>query len=403
MIYKPTPTKDFLYQFIPKEFTYLLKTDKLNHKGIKLKTAYLINIIHDLILKYYFQKDEILEKELRFNIWSILLREKYGARYNYYIDYLVEHKFMTMVSDYYKAQKARTYKLNLKSLYFITKCKVYDKILLKKHSQEYLKKTFLNYINSPIPIDIREKLVNDLYKIKTDVQGALNYLKISKDNREMSYNKYLKNVISVENLGINNIFFKFDEYGRMHSNFTVLKKEIRKNFITIDGLPTYELDIKNSQPFFLIVLMKEKMLLSELIKPDVSKYIDLVKNGLIYEYLVENNVVKDRDDAKITMYRVLFGKNGHKRKENIIFLKHFPTVYDFIKNYKEHAKDYKILSHDLQLKESDFIYNKVIRHIMNRYPEMTIFTVHDSIDIPIKYKDEVDAIFNYYLRNLMTL
>jgi len=308
-----------------------------------------------------------------------------------------------MVSDYYKAQKARTYKLNLKSLYFITKCKVYDKILLKKHSQEYLKKTFLNYINSPIPIDIREKLVNDLYKIKTDVQGALNYLKISKDNREMSYNKYLKNVISVENLGINNIFFKFDEYGRMHSNFTVLKKEIRKNFITIDGLPTYELDIKNSQPFFLIMLMKEKIHLSELIKPDVSKYIDLVKNGLIYEYLIENNMVENRDDAKIMLYRVLFGKNGHKRKENIIFLKHFPTVYDFIKNYKEHAKDYKILSHDLQLKESDFIFNKVIRHLMNSFSNMTIFTVHDSIVIPIKYKDEVETIFNYYLRNLITL
>jgi hypothetical protein len=209
--------------------------------------------------------------------------------------------------------------------------------------------------------------------------------------------------MSVENLGINNIFFKFDEYGRMHTNFTVLKKEIRKNFITIDGLPTYELDIKNSQPFFLIVLMKEKMHLSELIKPDVSKYIDLVKNGLIYEYLIENKVVKNRDEAKIMMYRVLFGKNGHKRKENILFGINFPTVYQFIIDYKENAKDYKILSHDLQLRESDFIYNKVIRHIMNSYPEMTIFTIHDSIDIPIKYKDEVDAIFNYYLRNLITL
>ena len=403
MIYKLTPRKDFLYQFIPKDFTYLLKTDKLDYKGIKLKTAYLINIIHDLILKYYFQKDEILEKELRFNIWSTLLREKYGAHYNYYIDYLVEHKFMTMVSDYYKNQKARTYKLNLKSLYFITKCKITDKVILKKHSQEYLKKTFLNYTNSPIPIDIREKLVNDLYKVKTDVNGALNYLKISKDNREMSYNKYLKNVISVENLGINNIFFKFDEYGRMHTNYTVLKKDIRNNFITIDGLPTYEVDIKNSQPFFLIVLMMERMTTFEIIKPDVSRYIDLVKNGLIYEELVEKGIAEDREAAKVMMYKVLFGKNGHKRKENILFHKHFPNVYDFIRNYKEQAKDYKVLSHDLQLRESDFIYNKVIRHIMNSYPEMTIFTIHDSIDIPIKYKDEVDAIFNYYLRNLITL
>jgi hypothetical protein len=403
VIYKPTPNKEFLYQFIPDKYKYLLKTDKVEYKGLQLKTAYLVNIMHELILKYYFQKDEILEKELRFNIWSMLLKEKYGAHYNYYIDYLVEHKFMMMVSDYYRNQKARTYQLNLKSLQDVTKCKTTDKVLLKKHSQEYLKKTFLNYTNSPIPLDIREKLVNDLYKVKIDVDGAMTYLNDLRKELKIYHLKYQKNVMSVENLGINNIFFKFDEYGRMHTNFTVLKKEIRKNFITIDGLPTFELDITNSQPLFLIVLMKQKMPLSELIKPDVSRYIDLVKNGLIYEEIVEKCKVIDRDAAKIMMYKVLFGKNGHKRRENILFGRTFPTVYDFILKYKETAKDYRVLSHDLQLTESDFIFNKVIRHLMNSHPDMTIFTIHDSIDIPIKYKDEVTAIFNYYLRNLITL
>ena len=402
MIYKPTPRKDFLYQFIPEDFQYLLKTDKIEYKGIKLKTAYLINIIHELILKYYFQKDDLIEKELRFNIWSILLRKKYGAYYNFYIDYLVDHKFMVMVSDYYRNHKARTYMINSNILPYMKKCKVTDKILIKKHSQEYLMNTFLNYNNSPIPLDIRTKLVDDLYKIKIDVEGSTKLITNLKERRKIDYTKYQRNMISIENIGINNIFFKFDEYGRMHTNYTVLKKEIRKNFITFSGVPTYEFDIKNSQPLFLITLMKEKLHVSEMIKPDVTKYIGLVQNGLIYEYLMENKVVKDRDDAKILMYRVLFGKNGHKQKENISFHRHFPTVYDFIRNYKETAKDYKILSHDLQLKESDFIYNKVIRHLMNSFPEMPIFTVHDSIDIPIKYKDDVDAIFSYYLRNILT-
>lgn len=401
MIYKPSSNKKFLYQFIPEKYNYLLKTPKIEYKGINLKTDYLINIIHELILKYYFQKDEVIEKELKFNIWSTLLKEKYGAYYNYYINYLVDNKFMIMVSDYYKNQKARTYMLNLKSLQFITKCKVYDKILLKKHSQEYLKKTFLNYTNSPIPLDIREKLVNDLYKIKIDVDSSINYLNELKNNREIYHTKYQKNMISVENIGINNIFFKFDEYGRLHTNFTVLKKEIRKNYITIDGLPIYELDIKNSQPFFLILLMKDKLNMSELIKPDVSRYIDLVKNGLIYEEIVDKCKLENRDAAKIMMYRVLFGKNGVKKRENILFGKAFPTVYKFILDYKENAKDYRILSHDLQLKESDFIFNKVIKHLMKSHPDMTLFTVHDSINIPIKYKNEVSLIWEYYLRNLI--
>jgi len=403
VIYKRPSDKKFLYQFIPEKYTYLLKVPKIEYNGVNLKTDYIINIIHELILKYYFHKDDVIEKELKFNIWSILLKEKYGAYYNYYINYLVDNKFMIMSSDYYRNQKARTYMLNIKSLEYITKCKVYDKILLKKHSQEYLKKTFLNYTNSPIPLEIREKLVNDLYKVKIDVDSSINFLNKLKENREIYYNKYQKNMISVENIGINNIFFKFDEYGRMHTNFTVLKKEIRKNYITIDGLPTYEVDISNSQPLFLAVLMINKLSKSELIRPDVSKYIDLVKNNLIYDEIINICKLKDRNEAKIMMYRVLFGKNGVKKRENILFGKTFPTVYKFILDYKESAKDYKILSHDLQLKESEFIFNKVVSHLIRHYPEISIFTVHDSIVVPIKYKDKVEEIFQYYLRNLISL
>jgi hypothetical protein len=400
VIYK----KDYLNQFIPEKYLYLLKTDKILYRGFKLKTAYLVDIMNEFILKYYFQKDEsLLEKEMKFNVWSVLLREKYGTFYNYYIDYLVENEFMIMVSDYYKNQKARTYKLNSKSIHYIKMARIKDKVLIKKSSKEYLSKSFLYKNNSPIPLDIREKLVNYLYDIKIDVDSSMKFINDMKDSRKMDHCKYQKNLMSIENLKINDIFFRFDEYGRMHTNFTVLKREIRKNFITFNGIPTYELDIKNSQPLFLIVLMIEKLTKSELIKQDVSKYIDLVKNGLIYEYIVENKITKTRDDAKILMYTVLFGKNGHKRKENILFHEHFPTVYEFIRNYKESAKDYKILSHDLQLKESDFIYNKVIRHIMSVYPNIPMFTVHDSINIPIKYKDEVENIFDYYLRNLITL
>jgi hypothetical protein len=370
---------------------------------VKLKTAYLVNIIHEFLLKNYFQRDELLEKEMKFNVWSVLLREKYGTFYNYYIDYLVEHNFMIMVSDYFKNQKARTYKLNPRSIQEVKMRKIFDKVLVKKHGKEYLSKTFLYKNNSPIPLDIREKLVENLYNIDIDVDGSLKFINDLRSERKMDYNKYQKNLLSIENLGINNIFYKFDEYGRMHTNFTVLKKEIRKNFITFKGVPTYELDIKNSQPLFLIVLMIEKLPKSELIKPDVSNYINLVKNGLIYEYIVDNKIAKDRDSAKTMMYTVLFGQNGHKKKENTSFREHFPTVYEFIRNYKENARDYKILSHDLQHKESDFIYNKVIRHIMNSFPDVPLFTVHDSINVPIKYKDEIQNIFDYYVRNLISL
>ncbi|MFW6242988.1 MAG: hypothetical protein ACOC2W_02420 [bacterium] len=395
--------KDFLYQFIPNKYLYLTKIDKIEFDGVNLKTSYIINIIHELIMKFYINKHELIERETKFNMWSTLLREKYGVKYNYYIKYLIEIGFIKMVSDYFKNKKSRTYALSTKYLYNITRCKVNDKILLKKHTQEYLKKTFLNYTNSPIDLDIRKKMVDNLYKIDIDVEGAITFLNDLKNDNKICYNKYQRNLISIENLGIRNIFFKFDEYGRMHTNFTILKKDIRRRFITIDGLPTYEIDIKNSQPFFLALLMKDTLDLSEIIKSDINRYIDLVKNGLIYEEIIEKCGVKDRNEAKILMYRVLFGKNGNKKKENILFKKEFPSVYKFINDYKQKTKDYKILSHKLQLKESEFIFGKVVNHLLSSYPDMVFYTIHDSIVVPIKYKDGAQKIFDFYLRSLLTL
>lgn len=395
--------KDFLYQFIPNKFIHLTKTDKIDYKDTTLKTSYIINMIHEIIMKYYINKNELIDKEIKFNMWSLLLRDKYGIKYNYYINYLIDIGFIKMVSDYYKNKKARTYMINVGFLYNIERCKVYDRVLLKKHSKEYLQKTFLNYNNSPIDINIRKKLVDNLYKIEIDVKESLTYLKELKNNGNIDYVKYQKNLISVENLGIGNIFFKFDEYGRMHTNYTILKKEIRKNYITINKLPTFEIDIKNSQPFFLILLMKKNLPMSELIKPDVSKYIDLVKNGLIYEELIDKCKLKNREEAKILMYKVLFGKNGKKNKENILFKETFPNVHKFIYDYKEKSKDYKILSHDLQLIESDFIYGRVVNHLIKSFPDMVFYTIHDSIVVPIKYKDEAKKIFDYYLRNLLLI
>lgn len=396
-----TISRGYLYQFIPESFNYLTKIKKIEYKGVNLKTDYLINIIHELILKYYFHKSDTIEREIKFNMWSTLLRKKYGALYNSYINYLIEKDFMFMVSDYYRNKKARTYKLNRLSIQNIIRVKIVDKIILKKNSKDYLKKTFINYTNSPIPLDIRDKLVNNLYDINIDVDSSIRYLNDQRYNKKISYNKYWKNVMSIENLGIQNIFFKFDEYGRMHTNFTVLKKDIRKNYITINDEPISEIDLSNSQPLFLAVLMKNELEPKHLINPEITRYFELVENGLIYEELMNKCDIKDRDEAKIMMYKVLFGINGDSRKYNRMFYNIFPKVYSFITEFKDINDNYKTLSHALQNLESNFIFNHVIKHIYEKYPNIILFTVHDSICIPLSYKNDIRNIFDYYKRKLL--
>jgi hypothetical protein len=76
----------------------------------------------------------------------------------------------------------------------------------------------------------------------------------------------------------------------------------------------------------------------------------------------------------------------------------FPTIHQFIKNYKKENGDYRVLAYDLQKAESDLVFNTVIKKVMQFYPEIKLITIHDSIVIPRKYKEEVNQIFEIELK-----
>lgn len=391
-----------LIVFIPnKLIEELTGTRKIKYKGINLKTDYIMNIIHEVYLKYYFDRRRV-ERELTFNLWSSILKEKYGEYYNYYINYLIDIGFIIMVCDYVKGEKSRTYKMNREYYINIKQVEIKDKVLIKKHSKEYLKKTYVTLNNSTIPVDIRAKLVDDLYDIKINYDSAMEYIENLHDEKKICKPKYIKNLQAIDAINKSILYFKFDEYGRMHTNFTVLKKKIRRNMLSIDGDDDMcEFDIPNSQPLFLIYLMKKSMTINQLIKPDVTVFIDYVQKGYIYEYIRDKCGFKDREDAKDMMFKVLFGQTYLSIENNKLFYNLFPNVFDFIVKFKQKNGSYQSLSHTLQKLESNFIFNIVIRKIMELYPEIKLFTVHDSISCLSKYKKEVGDIFNYYHRNIL--
>jgi len=389
--------KKYLYQFIPDRFEYLTKDKKISYKEKKLKTDYIINLIHEFMIKYFFSTDLT---SLKVNLWSLILRKKYGMYYNYYIDYLIEEGFITLISNYYVAKKTKTYQINYFDIGSLIRVKIYDNILLKKHSKNFLERNITEYNNSPIPIDIKRKIIEDIYHVKIDYEKSFDLLNKMKKDGDIDNSKYYKNLLSINGIKDKHLFFKFDSYGRFHSNFTILKKEIRKNFLTIDGEEVCELDIKNSQPFFLSLLMKKyKADWKEL--PDVERYFFTVNNGIIYDDIVEKvDSIKTRNDAKLLVYKVLFGKNGDFKKTSKIFKEIYPNILKFIQNYKENKGDHKVMSHELQRIESDFIFNNVINKIKKKNSKIRIITVHDSIIFPCKYEKEVSKIFYDELNKL---
>ena len=105
-IRKNLESKRYSVQFLPESLNQESLNKNFTFNTQKLKTAYLVDIIHNLILKYYFKKEN------SFNISSIVLKEKYGHKYNYYIDYLVNKGTLKLIKKHQKGKNARIYKLD---------------------------------------------------------------------------------------------------------------------------------------------------------------------------------------------------------------------------------------------------------------------------------------------------
>jgi hypothetical protein len=380
---KKPKRKVSILQFLPKRLEHISTDKHIYWKDDKLKVSYIVDILHNLILKYYFTKENY------FNLSSLILRSKYGYLYSRYMNFLVENNYLHMVSNYCVNKKTKSYVIDSSILSSLLedRYKNQDVTLLKKYNKSI--ENNRNTIISKIDPHIRGKLVSDLYNISVIDNKAIYFLDKLKDDID-SFNRNSYSVQSIQN---EDIFYHFDDHGRFHTNFTILKSEIRKNCLLINNEETYELDLNNSQPLFLSNLIKRSFLNRDVDKEEFQLFRTLSMRGDIYEYIMNKSGINDRKYVKKLFYQVFFGKN-YNTKSDRVFKSIFPTIYNFIKKIKKVNDNYKILSHELQSMESNFIYNNVINEIYNLHPEISIFTVHDSIICQKKYSKIVENIFN---------
>ncbi len=373
--------KKEIIQFVTKNvLTLISNREIINHCDKRLKTSFILDIIHTLLLKYFINHDN------EFNLSSTILRKKYGNDYSFYIKYLLDTKIIILSSEYYVGSKTRTYALSEDTLKSdVTKISNTDKKLISDWKKTFLEKTFFNSKSNFIDDNIKQKLINDLFSISIDVDKAKLYLDSS--NSE-SYNRNLYSILSINN---NDLFYSFDDYGRLHTNFTILKGDIRKNCLKIDSLDIYELDIKNSQPLFLSILLSNNI---NLIKDKEEYYFfrKSVINGTLYSYFMDESGLQTKREVKELIYKVLFGKNKADN-ENKLFKSLFPNIWSFIVLYKKQNGDYRCLAYLLQRNESNLLFNDIIKNIILKYPHIKLFTIHDSICYPQIYRKEVEEVF----------
>ena len=381
MIQSTLKNKRFSLQFLPEKLEQISRTKKVKFKDRNLKPTYIIDIVHNLILKYYFKREN------SFSLNATILKEKYGHLYNYYILYLVDIGVIDLQKNYLKGQNSRIYSLNQNILNGnIHRFRNNDKFLLKKYVNRYYQFEIDN--NELIDKDIKDKLILDLYSVKIQYDKSIFYLDHLKNEDVSIYNR---NRYSVDSINDQHIFYHFDHFGRMHSNYTILKTFIRKNCLLIDNEETCEIDISNSQPLFLSKLMKGSHWVHQ---GELDLFSILVRNGNYYQYLIDNLKLRDKSEAKELTYKVFFGKNHTNSKWDKLFRSLFPTIHHFIKLYKKDHNDYKILAYTLQRMESKLIFGDIVKTIMIVNPNIKILTVHDSIIVQKKHRDIVSSIFN---------
>lgn len=148
-------------------------------------------------------------------------------------------------------------------------------------------------------------------------------------------------------------------------------------------------NIKDKLPLHSTIMLGETMvpLMNKGLKGDVSLFIDLVVRGCLYEYLEQQFKTQlgmqdvDRSTAKIAVLQTLFSGNQFIATEEAmpkkLFSELFPSVYTVFKTIKRKEKN--LLALLLQNIESHFIIEVIARRIAKEYPDLPLFTIHDSI------------------------
>lgn len=343
-----------------------------------------------------------------------VLRKKI-RNYNQYLDYAVKTGILVTDNSYTPGEKSRGFRYS-------------DQYLDKVEADIIIKYSLVRKERNEKRIDPHaQKKYSYLTKwfdddLEIDQTGAFGFIETTLAGEE-NIGKYNYNYCRIHMLNDHEYYMSVDGAGqRFHSNLTSFNSDLR-NFISYSGEELVSIDIKNSQPFMSTILFSPEFydsetknssrvslddIYSDPIVPgsykffpspmlyklldksgnqDVTHYIELVTNGLLYEYLAEE--INDelgiefhsRKALKETVLKDMFTGNqyigqpeaGPKR----VFRDRFPTVYMILACIKRGDKP--SLPKLLQRIESHIVLDRICKRIASERPHLPIFTIHDSV------------------------
>lgn len=291
----------------------------------------------------------------------------------------------------------------------------------------------------------RAVLKTDSLKFYDNALGIIEYLIVTQQNGESrkqladrltSLQQNLTYSIQVMNGKNSYSGFKRDDQGRFYSGITNLSKFFRGSIMIPDYGELWNIDLKNSQPFHLLALLRDNFyktgkhlncfqfrylktakhhattaIRMREVLPKLKDNQDMIAfqghilNGTLYEELVKKlgkgnpELFGSRGEAKGTFLQLMYrdpkkqNPKMHEAWKQVERL--FPSVVLFINTLKE--DHYKYPSLLLQAIEAHLILEVVTKSLAKKYPFMPMLTIHDSVITDEEHKqllkDQIDQTY----------
>ncbi|ABG57343.1 hypothetical protein [Cytophaga hutchinsonii] len=365
-------------------------------------------------LNYYSTKDKLLTHlynllfKLELDIVNQVLTSKSKIASSYdislidtscwdfsYPEYILSDDLSSLViyyptpycSNYYYPSTVYSY-VDTANIEF-KKCSVYK---YTRSSSYFLSSSTSSYLYSYVGTALSQVEKNlSLYQIDLTDKEEIKY----------TWNQFKSDMLSIQKIEQQDYFFKERET-RIFHNISSLRKEIKKGLM-VNGKLLKESDIKNSQPLlFAIVLMQELRDKGIDIdsSPDVSSYINLCEEGMIYDYLMlKMNLDPKNEDLRKTFKTDFFHyifyckipRGWMIRKTPLLqlFVSEFPNVYSILCDIKK--ENHATLAKRMQILETDIITRRVLGILTEKYPKEVFVSIHDSILSSEDLQKEVQA------------
>ena len=216
-----------------------------------------------------------------------------------------------------------------------------------------------------------------------------NYVKKKKDNIRFSYLK------SIEMLCNHNCHYanRNPENNRLDHNMTSLSSTLLE--VVMDYNNLCEIDMKNSQFALLAWLMANDKEFTP--TPDFKIFAEHAAKGSLYEYIKDEFVLPNRNNAKAMMMELAFSGHKNPSPNKSKLRKIFPSIVTYTDEYKRKHGDNAFAIY-LQKEEAKLFIDGLYHELKKK--GMWVLTRHDSLLVKKESKIFVSEFMYEYFRRV---